>query len=201
MQRTKVVAFDFDNTLYTGIDWTKEWAEFCKKGLRFVFRDYDDKMFEQMIKDENLTNYTSNGIIGVIQKYNKNVEDWIYFRTINDCELDYSNITTIDEEELKRFAENYILYIVSNSTQKDVQKMAFLFDIDLSLFKGIIINDYKYGAGKKFYEEIIKQEGIQPSELFVIGDSEQNDIIPALEIGARGKVVKDCNYKMEDFDL
>ena len=202
MQKTKVVVFDFDNTLYMGIDWTKEWAEFCEKGLRFVFRDWDDKRFEKMIKDENLVNYTSDGIIKVIQKYNKNVEDWITFRTINDCDLDYSNVISISEEVLKSFANNFKLYIVSNSTHKDIEDMAFRFDIDLSLFKEIIINDYKHGAGKKyFYEEIIKKEKIKPSELFVIGDSENNDVIPALELGARGKVVKDCNFKMEDFDL
>lgn len=202
MQKTKVVVFDFDNTLYVGIDWTKEWAEFCKKGLRFVFRDWDDKSFEKMIKTENLVNYTSDGIIRTIKKYNKSPEDWIAFRTINNCELDYSNCISISEDVLKSFAEKYVLYVVSNSTHKDIEDMAFRFDIDLSLFKEIIINDYKHGAGKKFfYEEIIKKEKIKPSELFAIGDSEQNDIIPALELGARGKVVQDCNFTLDDFGL
>lgn len=202
MKKTKVVVFDFDNTLYMGIDWTKEWADFCKNGLRFVFRDWDDSLFEKMIQKENLINYTSDGIIKVIKKYQKNVEDWITYRTVNDCKLDLSNIITISESELQKFAKNYTLYIVSNSTQKDIHDMAFKFDIDLSVFKEIIINDYKSGAGKKtFYEEIIKKEKIKPSELFVIGDSEKNDIIPALELGARGKVVEDCNFHMEDFDL
>ncbi len=202
MQKTKVVVFDFDNTLYTGIDWTKEWAQFCEKGLKFVFRDWDEQRFNKMIKDENLTNYTSDGIIRVIQKYNKNVEDWITFRTINDCELDLSHIVSINNNTIYDFAKKYKLYIVSNSTNKDIQKMAFLFDIDLTPFKEIIINDYKHGAGKKFfYEEIIKKEKIKPEELFVIGDSEKNDILPAHEIGARGQVVSDCGFKPEDFDL
>lgn len=202
MKKTKVVVFDFDNTLYMGIDWTKEWKEFCKNGLRFVFRDWDDKSFNKMIIDENLSDYTSDGIIRIIQKYDKNVEDWITFRIINDCDLDYSNVISVSEQVLKDFAQNFTLYIVSNSTFKDIHEIAFRFDIDLGLFKEIIVNDYLHGAGKRYYyEEIIKKEKIKPSELFVIGDSEKNDVIPALEIGARGKVVEDCNFKMEDFDL
>ena len=202
MQKTKVVVFDFDNTLYTGIDWTKEWAQFCENGLKFVFRDWDEERFNKMIKEENLTNYTSDGIISVIKKYGKDVQDWITYRTINDCEMDLSCVVSIDNNTIYDFAKKYKLYIVSNSTNKDIQKMAFLFDIDLSPFKEIIINDYKHGAGKKYYyEQIIKKENIKPEELFVIGDSENNDILPAIEIGARGKVVFDCGFKPKDFDL
>lgn len=202
MKKTKVVVFDFDNTLYFGIDWTKEWAEFCKNGLKFVFRDWNDKDFNKMVKNENLTNFTSNDIIRVIKKYKKDVNDWITFRTINNCDLDLSNVVSINSEVLEEFSKKYVLYIVSNATMKDINFISFHLDIDLSKFKEIIINNYSHGSDKEYYyKQIIEKEQIKPSELFVIGDSEETDIFPAQKIGARGKKVDDCNFHLEDFDL
>jgi len=200
MKKVKVIVFDFDNTLYSGVDWSQEWARFCEKGLRYVFRDWSDKDFYKMIDKEMDSFFTSDKMISVIEKYDKKVSDWLDFRIRNTCTIDYSRATCISNDELKKFAEKHKLYIVSNSTAKDINYVSTYFKMDLSVFKEIIINDYKNGPDKKFYyEEIIKKEHIEPQQLLVIGDSEETDIKPALEVGAKVKLVRDCSFKFEDF--
>ena len=89
------------------------------------------------------------------------------------------------------------MYIVSNSLETSVRaNMAFL-RIEPSFFKDIISN--KENSKKKEYENIIKREGILPNELLVIGNSYSSDILPALEIGANGKVVTSADFLFEDF--
>lgn len=89
------------------------------------------------------------------------------------------------------------MYIVSNSLETSVRaNMAFL-RIEPSFFKDIISN--KEDSKKGEYENIIKREGILPNGLLVIGNSYSSDILPALEIGANGKVVTSADFLFEDF--
>lgn len=199
---TKVVCFDFDDTLYSGIDWTKEWADYCKIGMRKIFSELSDEEFNKLVKKEDVGTFTSNNIVRIMQKYGKDVHLWLDYRKMIDCELDYSKCKCISNNELKKFAKKYVLYIVSNSIRKEIDKTAIYFNMDLTLFKKVVTNDYKHALDKKYlYEQIIKEEKILPRELFVIGDNKKTDIDPALEIGAKGALVTNCSYKIEDFGL
>lgn len=202
MKDIKVIVFDFDNTLYYGIDWTKEWANYCKIGMREVFSELTDKQFDDMIKKEDAGNFTSNNIVRIMKKYKKDINLWLNFRQTHDCHLDYSNCSAVSNEELHKFAKKYHLYIVSNSIKKEMQYVIDYFKMDTSVFKKIITNNYEHGADKLYYyQQIIKSEGILPHQLFVIGDSQSTDLEPAFKIGASGILVKNCNFKMEDFGL
>lgn len=46
MSNIKVVIFDFDDTLYSGVNWAP-WEEFCRKGLRAMFDDLDNESYNQ----------------------------------------------------------------------------------------------------------------------------------------------------------
>lgn len=201
-QDIKVVVFDFDNTLYSGVDWTTAWSEYCKKGLRQVFNELSDEEFEQLLKKENITKVSNFLTVTTILKYGKDVKKWLDYRNERSCEMDFSNAFKMPNEELYKFANKYTLYIVSNSVVKTIKEVSKYFDIDLSVFKKVIGNDYSHGITKKFfYEQIIKEENINSSQLFVIGDDEIVDIIPALELGANGKLIKDCTFTIEDLGL
>ncbi len=202
MKQTKVVVFDFDGTIYSGIDWSKEWSDYCKFGMRLLFSTLSDDQFDILVRSEKIDMFTSNQIVSALKKYGKKASDWIHFRQTHDCFLDYSNCVCVSNHELHKFADKYTLYLVSNSIPKEIQRVVNYFSIDMNVFKEIITNDYEHGPDKQFYyEEIIKKEGILPEQLYVIGDSESTDIAPARRIGAKFTRVQDANFKIEDFGL
>ena len=51
------------------------------------------------------------------------------------------------------------------------------------------------------YYKIAKRENVNVENLFVIGDKFESDVEPMLNIGGKGKVVENTNFKLEDFDL
>ncbi len=189
----KVVIFDFDDTLYSGVDWTP-WNEFCVKALNYFFKNenFND------IKD-----LSDEYIVKKLIENKKNVNVWLDYREHNECPVDLSNCKVTSNSTLSKFAEKYKIYIVSNSTLKEINETSKQLNIDLSLFSGIYINKFENGqTSKKFiYQEIIQKENIKPEELFVIGNSEKNDISPAIEIGAKGKVIESADFSIEDFSL
>lgn len=54
-------------------------------------------------------------------------------------------------------------------------------NFDLSLFDGIIINEFKTENSSKqeFFESLMKKHNVKPDEVLIIGDSYKHDIIPA----------------------
>ncbi len=202
MRKIKVVVFDFDDTLYKANDCSKLWNEYCKIGLRYMFRELTDAQFDELLKKENIQIVRNNTLIKVLQKYNKNIQDWLDYRACHNCEIDFSQIKKISNDELKKFASRYTLYIVSNNVPTGIKFISKKTGLDLSIFKEIITNDYKNDIGKKqFYEYIIKKEKIKPNELFVIGDDYSTDILPAKEIGAEYALVNSCDFSVRSLGL
>ena len=174
----KVIIFDFDNTLYSGVDWTTTWSEYCKQGLRQVMKDYTDDEFEECLKKNEMDVFSNRKVVNFILKNNLNMKEWLKYRTETLCELDLSKAISISNEELKKFKKDYKLYIVSNSVMSNILSVAKYFDIDLSLFEEVLTNDYTHGVDKRFYyEQIIKKEKISPAELLVLGDDKFTDLI------------------------
>ena len=62
----KVIIFDFDNTLYSGVDWTTTWSEYCKQGLRQVMKDYTDDEFEECLKKNEMDVFSNRKVVNFI---------------------------------------------------------------------------------------------------------------------------------------
>ncbi len=201
MNKTKVVVFDFDDTLYSGADWTP-WEEFCKVGLRKMFEELSDEEFKEIEKKYYSDGATDESIAGIMLAEGRDPKKWLKYREENVCEIDYSNCKVTSNATLKAFANRYTLYIVSNSTIKEIEETIELFNINKKYFKAIYSNQFEseLPTKRKLYGKIIEREKIKPDELFVIGNSYKKDVLPALEMGAKGKVISEADFELEDFE-
>ena len=97
-----------------------------------------------------------------------------------------------NEELLKRVAKKFSLYIVSNSTKRYVKFHLKKFGINKNMFKKIYQNNfYAHNTTKTpYYAKILAREKVAPHEAVMIGDSYENDIVPAINMGINGVHIK-----------
>lgn len=173
--KTKVVAFDFDDTLYTGVDWTF-WFEHCKKLVKKIVGKQPkekEKIIEEAFKNKH---FNDQDAINLLAQFGYNQNVWIENRMlnkINSATKYFKNAKAIDNEVLREFAKHYTLYIVTNNYVEGVKMIADALKIDLNYFKDIITAHTKYNAFSKKYRylDVCQLEKIKPEELFVIGNS------------------------------
>ena len=199
MNRTKVVVFDFDKTLYNNVVY-ENWFNYCKRALCELVQEVPADVLYILEKQENIGD---RKMIETLVKSGMSAKDWIDYRRNHLRTFDVSDAEAIDKNVLQDFASKYTLYIASHNQRFDIDRVAKALGIDFTLFKDVLTNSFDDGlfSKKYMYNKIIEKEKIKPEELFVIGDDFEHDIQPALEIGARGKLVLNCNFKFEDFDL
>lgn len=193
----KVVIFDFDDTLYSDTN-PLPWKNFCIKTVEYFLKKLkveDSENILNIVKNSGFSDRQLIKFIVSLGAKEKDVKD--YMKSHNIEGNAFENCKKVSNTTLRDFQQYFVMYIVSNSLETSVRaNMAFL-RIEPSFFKDIISN--KEDSKKKEYENIIKREGILPNELLVIGNSYSSDILPALEIGANGKVVTSADFLFEDF--
>lgn len=193
----KVVIFDFDDTLYSDTN-PLPWKNFCIKTVEYFLKKLkveDSENILNIVKNSGFSDRQLIKFIVSLGAKEKDVKD--YMKSHNIEGNAFENCKKVSNTTLRDFQQYFVMYIVSNSLETSVQDNMELLKIDSSFFKDIISN--KENSKKKEYENIIKREGILPNELLVIGNSYSSDILPALEIGANGKVVTSADFLFEDF--
>ena len=200
MQEIKVVIFDFDNTLYRNITFD-DWRTYCNSALRELLSFLSLEEMEEAINNQQ--DYSDISIIKTLKKYNISYNVWLNYRDNNLRNCNVDNAFVVSNETIKQFAKNYVLYIATFNTRKHVESVGEKIGLDLSFFKDIITVDYKNEISEKsvMYSKIAKRENVNVENLFVIGDKFESDVEPMLNIGGKGKVVENTNFKLEDFDL
>lgn len=93
---------------------------------------------------------------------------------------------------MRALAEKYPLYIVSNSTLQDVCTRMRDNNFSPDIFKGIYENEFRNYDVTKFpyFKEIMEREGVEASDVLMVGDNPINDILPAEKIGFKTMLVK-----------
>lgn len=191
----KIVIFDFDDTLYSDKN-PKPWRDYCLNAIEFFLQKRSDY---QQIMDEVLTrSFSDNQLIAFLKNYDVG-EEIIndYFKTHQVEDGTFDNCTIVSDESLASFANHFKLFIVSNSKKESVVKNMSILNINPRYFIDIISNTET--SKTHAYQDIIKKHNISPEELLVIGNSYNSDILPALEIGANGRVVRSANFIFNDF--
>ena len=191
----KIVIFDFDDTLYSDKN-PKPWRDYCLNAIEFFLQKRSDY---QQIMDEVLTrSFSDNQLIAFLKNYDVR-EEIIndYFKTHQVEDGTFDNCTIVSDESLASFANHFKLFIVSNSKKESVVKNMSILNINPRYFIDIISNTET--SKTHAYQDIIKKHNISLEELLVIGNSYNSDILPALEIGANGRVVRSANFIFNDF--
>jgi putative hydrolase of the HAD superfamily len=167
---TKII---LDN-LKSGIDpilFYKDWKKIHKEnisGLKYFCNE--KKIF---INDLNIL-FKLHGINGNAKKYIKPMLKSLYKRDFYDDVI----------VNLKKFKKDFNIYIASNSDTKplmeNIGKEKYLFD---GIYTSEKIKAYK--PSKVFFEKILKKIKFNKDEILFIGDSIEDDIIGANNVGLK----------------
>ncbi len=98
--------------------------------------------------------------------------------------------------ELKK---NYKLVLISNTDNFSVEPVLKKFDLEK--YFDLILLSYKTGilkTDKQMFEQALKNFGIKPEEVIMVGDSIESDIKPAEEFGIKAVLV-DRRNRRQDF--
>ena len=192
-----VIAFDFDGTLYSGKYVYCFVPEYVANHRREFLTKISDSEFE-MICRENPDFVKAVGGADIVREIYKLKEKYPHLtidtadfvacqeRYIYDIYLRGAHF--VDLKFISEICSKYPVYIVSNSSQSHIRHYMHVLGINPSIFKVIYGNKFEQfdPTKKHYYEEIIKSEGILPSNLFVFGDSISSDLEPAIMLGATG---------------
>lgn len=190
----KVVIFDFDDTLYSNIN-PEPWETFCLNTVKY-FLVNNNKY--NILEEAKYKAFSDKQLIKFLKLQGEKEEDiQNYFSTHEVIGDIFKGCTVTSEQTLNTFANNFQLYIVSNSLESSIRSNMKKLGINENLFKQIISNDDV--TKEKAYKSIILKERINSDELLVIGNSYTSDILPALNLGAKGKVICDANFSFSDF--
>lgn len=183
----KVVIFDFDDTLYYGVDWSF-WYQRVKDffDVHFSHLSPEEKtklLAEFHVEYECMTDFD---VCQILIAKEGNAAAWLSYRESFPLSEEEKNATVVPQETIEKFRcdGKVSLYIVSNSRLKEIYNFADEMGMDLSIFKHIYVNEFNENdlSKRKYYQQIMEAEGVQPKEVLVIGDSYQSDILPAKKL-------------------
>ncbi|MEB7792178.1 HAD family hydrolase [Enterococcus faecalis] len=215
MHNIKLIVFDLDNTLY---DFNENW----KKGHREIFRellldneiDYNIFMDVYIKEDLRLWKHLSNGDI--------TLKELRIFRVVNALKFFGKEFTT---REGQHFYESMFKYLISSITiDNEINDLLEKLSVSCELvmltngfsneqnlkinklgfkdyFSKIYISE-DIGIEKpdiRVFQRILTDKNISPENVLMIGDSLDNDILPAEKIGINTLHLNYSQLKMYDF--
>ncbi len=194
MKDKKVLIFDFDGTLYSGEKIFELIPEFVQNSKRKMLPNLTDEQYEKVVR-ENPTwsdawygNDLAKHIYMLEEKYpefNISIKDFLDWEAscLEPVQIDKSQV--VDANFMKNLCETYTVYLVSNSLANHLKHYSKEIGINLSWFKGVMSNRfYKKDLTKRiYYKRILEKENIAPQNVYVFGDSNRSDLVPARELG------------------
>ena len=194
LKKIKCVIVDFDATLYTDGDWSRE-PEFFGKYLE------DRNILPEISGWEAKLDYLQKQyplfhIIKFIFAYlhDNNIDDSDFRKFNNEhiCEIRGKDIVFIKPKIIAEIAKHYPLYIVSDSSVPYIEKYLKFAKIDKKHFSGIYDNEYNDETYSKIsiMKKVLNEAGVSPNEVVMIGDSKMSDIQPGKLLGFQTKLVK-----------
>ncbi len=191
----KVVAFDFDNTLYNG-DVFENYRDYLKEILTKYFKNKDkaENFLDDCFKADK--HYNNKAVCLKLKEKGYSAKKFINLIKRN-IYVHACKPEVISTEFLKSLSKKYHLYIVTMSTPQYLKHYLKKYGIDRKLFKKCYSVNL---SGKdltktKLYYKILKREKINKEELIMVGDNPVEDIMTAKEAG-----VNYLYYNEEDFN-
>lgn len=187
LKKIKCVILDFDNTMYSDGDWSHEDECFGKflveKNLLSEYGDWQARIdfLREKYPQYHLLQFMfaflhDNGIDdGEFRKYNDE----------NVCEIRGENTVFINPKVISNLAKYYKVYIISDSSVPYLEFYLNHAKIDKRKFQAILSNEYNDEGYTKIpmMKKVLKETGLKPNEIIMVGDSEKSDIAPAKLVG------------------
>ena len=197
MRNKKIIVFDFDGTLYSGENMFSKIPEFVNQNKRKMLPNLTNDQYDKIVKenpswaDAWYGNDLARHVYMFEEKYpemNISIKDFLDWEASCIEPVNINQDETVDVEFLKQLCKDYTVYIVSNSLSNHIKHYMKVLNISHSWFKGVYSNHFmKHDMTKKpYYKKILARENCKPNEVYVFGDSNKSDIVPAKELGMNG---------------
>lgn len=191
-----LLIFDMDGTLYdlndvVQMSYDMQVDFYCKK--------------ESISREETIFIFTQNHIYPKILKDSKSATEFFLQNGIDKREwaiyreqfFDVSKIQTnkaVGEYLLREFAQFGRLVLLSSNAFRIILKILDHIQISPEIFDKIICSDLIPSGGvfnkKMAMEYLLTDYGIRPCDLLSIGDRYNTDIVPAIELGGKGALLR-----------
>lgn len=200
---SKVIIFDFDQTLYSG--QVKKEKNYDYHMLRDVFRDLDERKFKKLLVKYGVTRKTLNPdkVVEIALAEGKDTIHTVSpYLDEHDEHMSKSKDThAIDNEVLKGLTlQGYKIYVVSNSPTKNVLRNCKSLGIDtkyinvLGMRHKVGMIGYHKAQKDDRYIQVMDIEKVLPQDCIVFGNSKDADLVPAIKLGMRAVHCIDSNY-------
>lgn len=191
LKKIKCVIVDFDATLYSNGDWSTE-SEFfgnylIENNLLPEFPSIEAKL--KYLSEKYPTFHVLKCIFAYLHDNGIDDSDFRKFNDENICEIRGKDTVFIKPEIISEISKYYPIYIVSDSAVPYIKFYLEHAKIDKTAFTGIYDNKYDDETYSKIpvMRKVLKETGLKPDEILMIGDSENSDIKPAKLIGFQTK--------------
>ena len=187
----KIIIFDYDGTLYNGSVLTG-WGDYVENFLNGYIGEKEAKKFIKRHGFESFNIVGQELASALIQDFGT-ARVFYDHQDKNNYVLKASDLKYVDSRILKDLKKYANIYIVSNSPVSHVVSNSKRNGFDISFADGIYSNQFNPEDVTKcdIYKIIQEKENAMPENVFVVGDSEENDMKPAKRLGYNTLLVKD----------
>lgn len=199
--KAKGFILDVDGTLYQNEGYRKDVArrELEAIGTSFGWtteesaervKQHRDNLSQQLGRPARLTETVLN--LGLTREW------WDQIRTSVYRPEEFLTEDTRIATVLGRIVENHKVAVATNSPSNVAYRILKLLGVKDGLIQKIdVVGPDKVGVSKpdpEFFVKLAQRLGIPSEEIVSIGDDEQNDAYPAIEVGMGAIVVSDVNH-------
>lgn len=200
MNRDRIIIFDMDGTLYdlddvVGSNYTMQ-IDFLSKKKGFSRKDAVCFLEEHHIYPEMREDSKSATELFLEIGFNK--QEWSSFR---ESRFDVEKIKkskATDEKVVKSFSQFGIIVLLSSNAYCIIERVLDRLDISPNIFNHIICSD-KFPYDEPFKKQLAmnflaKKYNVCYSNIYSIGDRYATDILPLLELGGKGILLRKPSF-------
>ena len=194
LRKIKCVIIDFDGTMYSDGDWSKE------DDLTFQYlveNGIYTKSRQEFLQENKFppTYHFTQCIYAYLRKRKLDTAPFAKYENEKINNFLCAKIRKINPKLVEALCNKYPVFLLSDSSPNYILHYLDNFRINKYWFAGLISNDFSsYDLSKvPFMAEIVRNGGYSPQEVVMIGDSYNHDIVPSKKLGIQSIHVKDVN--------
>lgn len=196
MKNPKLIIFDLDGTFYD-INDVIESVYDCQVAFFSALRHISVEVAKDIFTKNCIFPYASPESKSCTEYFERNGIDKWEWAAYRESHFDISKIDVskaVSPAVIRQYAEAYRICLLSSNTYATIQKILSRLGIDTKLFTRIISSD-RFVSSNKFNKReamsaIIRDCSLEARECLSIGDRYNTDILPMIELGGSGVLVK-----------